>query len=139
MSEYPIPGRRRCTNCKKPNRLNVNGKCPPGSGCQKDISWAEAKGDDPKGQLPGLNDAKDFVCSTGRVIVSNGGNYSISPDLETMAEGYDGIAWQEWEHEFDEEDALTPGELVELADHMIERWGAFRAKMLARGKKGEVK
>jgi hypothetical protein len=56
--------------------------------------------------------------SSGLVIRANVGIIGLSPSLNVF-EGYDGV--------LGDDRGWTPEEAVELADHMIARWRAFKA------------
>ena len=70
----------------------------------------------------------DIIFSSGKIKYANIGIIGISPKGE-VTEGYDGAFF---DPEFDTEDGegLTPGECVELADCMIQRWQEFRVKFI---------
>ena len=73
--------------------------------------------------------AKDngsIVFSTGKCINPNCGIVGIDHEGSTH-EGYDGGIPTPGDEEWSDS-ALTPAECVELADVMLARWGAFRAK-----------
>jgi hypothetical protein len=61
------------------------------------------------------------VLSTGKTLYTNMGIIGLGPDLE-VSEGCDGTP-----HAMNG-DEITAAEWVEVADHMIAQWKAFRAK-----------
>jgi hypothetical protein len=72
----------------------------------------------------------------GRKIIFSSGNerqigesgiIGIDQDLQVVGSGYDVGIYRHGYDEFGEENPLTKEDLIELADHMIERWRAFRA------------
>lgn len=71
------------------------------------------------------NSDDGFVLSSGREVYANGGIVGLTvfdayEGLDTFY-GYDGgLSLDNW----------TPAERVELADHMIARWQAFRVAIL---------
>jgi hypothetical protein len=64
------------------------------------------------------------VFSTGRRLSTQRGVVGISPSLEVF-QGHSGVLVPS-EPFLDDDDALTDQERIELADHMIERWQAFK-------------
>jgi hypothetical protein len=67
--------------------------------------------------------------STGRVAYANRCVVGIGPTLE-LTGGYDGD-WWDANLDANSQDALSPAERVELADHMIARWQTYRSRALA--------
>lgn len=64
------------------------------------------------------------VFSTGRRLSTQRGVVGISPSLEVF-QGHSGVLVPS-EPFLDDDDALTDQERIELAEHMIERWQAFK-------------
>lgn len=62
--------------------------------------------------------------SSGKTKYAFNGVIGIDPSLKRVTEGWDGIVYEEG---LDTE--LSKEDLIELADHMIERWRAFRAQV----------
>ena len=82
--------------------------------------------------------------SSGRSQYTFGDDFGIDSDLETVTYGSDGSLDWWWKPEDSwlppdmvEERALLPEDMIELADVMIARWQAFKAK-LQRGKPDEA-
>ena len=74
-----------------------------------------------------------IVFSSGRTAYVNRGIVGLSPKLG-VSEGYDGgFQWDppEARYETSDEDSgdLTDADMIELVDHMIERWIAFKNKL----------
>uniref|UniRef100_A0A6M3IJT8 Uncharacterized protein n=2 Tax=viral metagenome TaxID=1070528 RepID=A0A6M3IJT8_9ZZZZ len=66
--------------------------------------------------------------STGKEKYANVGIIGLGSDGD-VTEGYDGGFYNPSEFLFDDEEPeLTPGERIELADFMIERWSEFKIK-----------
>jgi hypothetical protein len=71
----------------------------------------------------------NMVFTSGRRRYSNGGIVGIDLDSDDVTEGYDGYFWLGGDsHLPSDENNLSDADLVELADHMIERWQRFKAK-----------
>lgn len=68
----------------------------------------------------------EVIFSTGTRRYANNGIIGLSPDGD-VSEGHDGGFWEPEEGEW-RDDELTPSELVELADHMIAEWTAFKLR-----------
>jgi hypothetical protein len=58
---------------------------------------------------------------TGRTLHANSGIIGISPNRGTYTGYDDNLAAEEW----------SPAERIELCDHMIKRWQAFRDEAVA--------
>lgn len=68
-------------------------------------------------------DGNIITFSTGKKESVNLGIIGLDPKLN-LTEGYDSELWaREYDEEFEE---FTREELVEIADHMLERWQKFR-------------
>lgn len=65
-----------------------------------------------------------FVFSTGRKIEF--GIIGLDYRLDCIYDGYDGSLNESAGYR------LTPGEQIEVADHMIDLWGKFRQKTIER-------
>lgn len=74
-----------------------------------------------------IDDSVIFEC-TGRELYANGGVIGLSPTF-AVTEGWDGGFWSFESQIFAEpEDILSPEELSELADFMIQQWTNFKIK-----------
>lgn len=77
-------------------------------------------------------DHDHVIFNTGKERYANGGIIGINDRLEIYG-GYDSSFYidsaddKSWR---DEEDILSPSELIELADHMIGMWSAFKTKVI---------
>lgn len=77
-------------------------------------------------------DHDHVVFNTGKERYANGGIIGINDRLEIYG-GYDGSFYidaaddESWR---EEEDILSPQELIELAEHMIWMWSEFKAKII---------
>lgn len=74
-----------------------------------------------------------LIFSSGRTAYANNGIVGLSPKLHP-SHGYDGSLGWEATEERDEDYGEDPNDLmdadmIELADHMIERWTAFKNKL----------
>lgn len=72
-----------------------------------------------------------LIFSTGRRVSVQRGVLGISPGLEVF-HGYDGVLIPA-EPFLDDNDALSDLERIELAEHMIARWQAFKERSLSPG------
>lgn len=75
-----------------------------------------------------------YVLSTGKRIYANNGIvgllYRNPRDIE-ITEGYDGGVWSNRDNEYVHEDSLTPEEVAEIAEFMIQQWSCVLSAMRA--------
>ena len=64
--------------------------------------------------------------STGKEIYAHAGTLGIGPELD-LTYGFDGGIWDHRSIIDVGADALSKAELLEIADHAIARWQAFKA------------
>jgi hypothetical protein len=71
-------------------------------------------------------DNDHFVLDSGRVFYAHQGVIGLGPDPNNIYDGYDGNIYGEFGQSAD---ALSPSERIEIADYMIARWSAYKARL----------